>query len=293
MPAGMHYNCLDMADPFELYHKELAQSDRDPKTIERYQQIIRSYQEWLGGNEPDIANVKEYLAYLRNRGYAPRSVLLYYHALQTFFDFIGTPLKLKLRKPETLPNYYDRGDFEALVKQAEIGLYHETMEQRRRNKNLILVLGYTGMRKSELLNLIVNDVDFNNHTIRIRQGKGKRDRTLPMADRIVVSLREQCADKSAHDRVFDNLNARSVYRIITGLAKACGLEGFHPHSLRHWFGTQLIERGASLRVVQELMGHRSLETTSIYLDVTAKHLRKAIDLLDLLSTQPTPTSRFS
>ena len=288
MPAGTPYNCLDMADPFELYHKELAQSDRDPKTIERYQQITTSYQKWLEGKDPDIANVKEYLAQLRDKGYAPRSLLLYYHALQTFFDFIGTPLKLKLRKPETLPHYYDRGDFEALVKQAEIGLYHETRRQRRRNKNLILVLGYTGMRKSELLNLTVNDVDFNNRTIGVRQGKGKRDRILPMADRIVVPLREQCAGKIAHDKVFDNLNGRSVYRIITSLARACGLEGFHPHSLRHWFGTQLVERGASLRVVQELMGHESLETTSIYLDITAKHLRRTIDLLDQLATHPTP-----
>jgi integrase len=288
MPADTHYNCLDMADPFELYHKELTQSDRDAKTIERYQQIISRYQEWLGGKEPDIANAKEYLAHLRDKGYAPRSVLLYYHALQVFFNFIGTPLKLKLRKPETLPHYYDRGDFEALVRQAEIGLYHQTRKQRKRNKNLILVLGYTGMRKSELLNLTVNDVDFNNRTIRIRQGKGRRDRILPMADRIVVSLREQCDSKSAHDRVFDNLNARSVYRIITGLANACGLEGFHPHSLRHWFGTQLVERGASLRTVQELMGHKSLETTSVYLDVTARHLRNTIDLLDQLSTQPAP-----
>jgi integrase len=272
-----------MADPFELYHKELAQNDKDPKTISRYWQIMTSYQKWLDNRQPDIASAKEYIAYLRNKGYAPRSLLLYYHGLQTFFDFIGTPLKLKLRKPETLPRYYDRGDFEALVKQAEIGLYHETKKQRRRNKNLILVLGYTGMRRAELLNLTVGDVDFNNRNIRIRQGKNRKDRVVPMAERIVVSLREQCATKTAQQKVFDGLNARSVYRVVVGLAKACGLQGFHPHSLRHYFGTRLVEAGANLRDIQVLMGHDSLETTAVYLDVTAQHLRQTITLLD----QPT------
>jgi integrase len=278
-----------MADPFELYHKELAQSDKDPKTVSRYRQIMTSYQKWLDNRQPDIASAKEYIAYLRNKGYAPGSLLLYYHGLQTFFDFIGTPLKLKIRKPETLPRYYDRGDFEALLKQAEIGLYHQTKKQKRRNKNLILVLGYTGMRKGELLNLIVGDIDFNQQRILIRQGKGRKDRVVPMADRIIVPLHEQCAGKIAHDKIFDNLNGRSVYRIITSLAKACGLQGFHPHNLRHWFGTQLVERGASLRVVQELMGHESLETTSIYLDITAKHLRGTIDLLNQPATHSTPS----
>jgi len=280
MPAGTPYNCLDMADLFKLYHKELAQGDRDPKTIERYWQIVTSYQKWLGGKEPDIASAKEYMAYLRDKSYAPRSLQLYYHALRLFFDFIGTPLKLKLRKPEILPPYYDRGDFEALVKQAEIGLYHQTKKQKRRNKNLILVLGYTGMRKSELLNLTVGDIDFNQRRILIRQGKGRKDRVVPMADRIIVPLHEQCAGKIAHDKVFDNLNGRSVYRIVTTLAKACGLQGFHPHSLRHYFCTQLVQKGANLRAVMELAGHQSIETTSLYLDITVQHLRKTVELLD-------------
>ena len=64
--------------------------------------------------------------------------------------------------------------------------------------------------------------------------------------------------------MFENLNARSIYRVITSLAKACGLSGFHPHSFRHYFATQLVELGASLRDIQLLLGHESLETTAIY-----------------------------
>lgn len=101
-----------------------------------------------------------------------------------------------------------------------------------------------------------------------------------MAERIIIPLRNQCAGKVAQERVFPGLSDASVWRIVTSLARTCGLEGFHPHSLRHYFATQLLERGANLRDVQMLLGHESLETTSVYLDVTAQNLQACIGLLD-------------
>jgi len=269
-----------MANPFETYYKELNQSDRDPKTIARYWQVITKYQQWLGNRQPDVATAKEFLAHLRDKGYRPKSILLYYHALRLFLEFIGQPLKLKLRKPKVLPPYYDRGDVEGLIAQAGKGLYHQTEKQKQRNKTLILTLAYTGMRRSEILRLLIGDIDFNRYTILIRQGKGGKDRVIPMASRIVIPLRNQCAGKLAQDRVFDGLNDASVWRIITSLARAYHLEGFHPHSLRHFFATQLVEKGANLRDVEMLLGHESLETTSIYLDISAQNLRACVDLLD-------------
>jgi integrase len=142
------YSVPEMANPFESYYGELTQSDRDAKTIERYWQIITSYQKWLGSKYPDVGSAKEFLAHLRDKGYRPKSILLYYHALRLFFEFIGQPLKLKLRKPKVLPPYYDRGDVEALIRQAQAGLYHQSEQQRQRNKALVLALAYTGMRRS-------------------------------------------------------------------------------------------------------------------------------------------------
>ncbi len=133
-----------------------------------------------------------------------------------------------------------------------------------------------------MLKLLVGDVDFNRRTILIRQGKGNKDRVIPMAERIIAPLREQCTGKLAQDKVFPHINASGVWRVVTRLAKACGLHGFHPHSLRHYFATQLIERGANLRDIQMLLGHESLETTSVYLDVSAQHLREAVELLDIV-----------
>ncbi len=265
---------------FEAYHRELIQSDRDPKTIERYWQIITSYRRWLDDKQPDVASAKEFIAHLRDKGYRPKSILLYYHALRLFLEFIGQSLKLKLRKPKVLPPYYDRGDVEGLIAQAEKGLYHQTEKQKQRNKTLILTLAYTGMRRGELLKLLVGDVDFNRRTILIRQGKGNKDRVIPMAERIIIPLRNQCAGKVAQEGVFPGLSDASVWRIVTSLARTCGLEGFHPHSLRHYFATQLLERGANLRDVQMLLGHESLETTAAYLDISAQNLQACVSLLD-------------
>ncbi|MBU2535494.1 MAG: tyrosine-type recombinase/integrase [Chloroflexota bacterium] len=269
-----------MTNLFEVYHKELSESDRDPKTIDRYWGVAIRYQTWLGDREVNVQTAKQFLAHLREQGYQPRSVILYYHALRPFFEFIRQPLKLRLRKPETLPPYYDPGDFEGLVAQARKGLYHQTAAQKRRNEALLLTFAYTGLRKSELLELQVCDLDFNRQCILVRLGKGRRQRVIPMSERIVIPLRQQCAGKTAQQKVFNGLNGRSVYRIVTGLAKAAGLDGFHPHSLRHFFATQLLEKGANLREVQLLLGHRDLTTTAVYLDVTAEHLRAAVVRLD-------------
>jgi integrase/recombinase XerD len=267
-------------DVFSAYRDDLFGRDLDPKTQVRYWQVVTNYQRWLGGRPPDVASAKQFLAYLRSRGYRPRSILLYYHALRLFFDFIGQPLRLKLRKPRELPAYHDRGDIEALIAQARSGLRGQKEWQKRRNEALLLTFAYTGMRRGELLNLRVADVDFERLLILVRQGKGRKDRMIPIAERLVVPLRSQCHGKAKTARVFEGLNERSVYRVVSKLARACGLDGFHPHTLRHYFATQLVERGANLRAVQELLGHADLQTTAIYLDISARHLREAIDLLD-------------
>ena len=81
------------------------------------------------------------------------------------------------------------------------------------------------------------------------------------------------------------LSPRSLYGVVHNLARKAGLEGFHPHSLRHAFATRLMERGANIRNVQKLLGHESIETTAQYLDVTARHLEETVALLD--GTAPT------
>lgn len=272
---------IEMASLLKSYEHELSLSDRDAKTIMRYLEVVRKFDGWLKGRAVSIGNAKEFISYLRDQGYAPSSVRLYYHVLRQFLAFAGIKLNLKIRKPKVLHKYIDKADVEMIVAQAEKGLYHQPLANRKRNKALVLVLAYTGLRRSELLNLRVADVDVNRRTITVKQGKGQKDRSIPMADRIVLPLMEQCTNKTDSDKVFGGLNERSLYRVVTGLARACGIDGFHPHSFRHYFATQLVEKGANLRAVQELLGHASLETTAVYLDVSQKHLVEAINRLDM------------
>jgi integrase/recombinase XerD len=269
-------------DIFETFHDEIFRRDLDPKTQIRYWEVVARYRRWLQGKYPSIESAKTFLSDLRNKGYRPRSILLYYHALRIFFDYNGQQLKLKLRKPKELPSYHNQEEVEAIFSQARIGLRGQKEWQKQRNEALLLVFAFTGLRKSEVLNLAVKDIDFKRNLIYVRQGKGQKDRTVPIAQRIVEPLHSQCLNKTDNRKVFDRLNGRSVYRIVTKLAKACGLDGFHPHSFRHYFATRLLEIGANLRVVQELLGHSSLETTAIYLGISGTQLRQAIDLLSNL-----------
>ena len=273
------YTLHQMTDVFSAYRKHLFICDLDPKTKARYWEVVNSFRRWLNSRRPDATTAQEFLAYLREKGYRPRSVLLYYHALRLFLGFRGIQFKIKLRKPRELPPYHSQTEIEALIAQAEIGLYHQKPWHKERNKAMILTFCYTGVRKQELLNLKVSDIDFERRLLFVRQGKGRKDRMIPLAERLIEPLRLQCAGKSAQDIVYTGLNPRSVYRVITRLAQACGLQGVHPHTLRHYFATRLVELGVNIRVIQELLGHADLSTTAIYLDVSPMHLKSAIDTL--------------
>ena len=275
-------------EPFAEYRNHLFSRDLDPKTKVRYWQILTRYYQWLGSRSPDAVTAGEFLSWLRNNAYRPRSILLYYHAIRMFLAFLGQEFKIKLRKPKELPLYYGRGDIERLIAQAECGLRGQTPWQKQRNTALILTLAFTGLRRGELLNLTVGDVDFQRRLILVRQGKGDKDRLVPMTERLMAPLRYLCHGKATGAKIFAGLNGRSVYRVVTSLGKACGLDGFHPHSLRHFFATQLVERGANLRAVQELLGHADLSTTAAYLDISPRHLRDTINLLDDSGNRLTP-----
>lgn len=269
-----------MTDVFSGYHKHLFLCDLDLRTKARYWEVVNSYRKWLANRRPDATNAQEFLAYLRSKGYRPRSVLLYYHALRLFLGFRGIQFKVKLRKPRELPPYHSQEEIEKLITQAEVGLYHQKQWHKERNKAMILTFCYTGMREQELLNLKVSDINFERRLLFIRQGKGRKDRMIPLSEKLIAPLRSQCAGKSGRDIVFNGLNPRSVYRVVTKLAAACGLQGIHPHTLRHYFATRLVELNTNLRVVQELLGHADLSTTAVYLDVSPLHLKSAIEALD-------------
>ena len=124
---------------------------------------------------------------------------------------------------------------------------------KSRNYSIILTLAYTGLRKSELLGLRVGDVDSNRCMILVRSGKGDKDRNVPILERLASPLRQMMSGKNRLARVFDGINESNLCKTVRRAASLSGIEGIHPHSLRHYFATRLADKGANFRAVQTLL----------------------------------------
>jgi len=133
------------------------------------------------------------------------------------------------------------------------------------------------MRRSELANLEPRDIhpDF----LMVMNGKGGKDRVIPLAQSTAQRLQNFVADMKPDEKIFE-LKAPCISNKIRQFAKKAGLDGFHTHTMRHKFATDLLEKGANIRAVQELLGHENLATTQVYLSVTDLGLRQAVQLLD-------------
>ena len=106
----------------------------------------------------------------------------------------------------------------------------------------------TGLRIGELVELRVGDVGFTRGVLGVRNGKGQKLRAIPLTTPAALALWSQAQGKVPQERVFEAVNRRNLYKAIVSLARQLGLEGVHPHSFRHDFGTQLAERGVRLEV---------------------------------------------
>jgi len=159
-----------------------------------------------------------------------------------------------------------------------------------RDRAILEILYGTGIRVSELTNININDIDFNEKIIKVL-GKGSKERILPLSNPVIKAIQEYVEkrhlfnkDKSAKiinenalflNRFGGRLTARSIRRIIIKYIKIAGLnKKLSPHVLRHSFATHLLGGGADLRSVQELLGHKSLSTTQIYTHITKERLKE-------------------
>lgn len=153
-----------------------------------------------------------------------------------------------------------------------------------RNKAMLEVLYATGTRISELINLELNQIDFEECVIRVT-GKGSKDRIVPLGNSAIKALQEYIYNyrvflvKTENNYVFLNKNGGKIsrqgfFKILKNLADSAGIKKeVSPHTLRHSFATELLNNGADLRVIQELLGHENLETTEIYSHLQNKKIK--------------------
>ncbi len=237
-------------------------------------------------------DIRGWLGALREKGLARASVSRKLAAVRSFFRWLhreglvpadpGATLRTP-RKEKRLPIYLSREEVERLLAAPSgPGL------MPRRDRAILEVLYSSGMRVSELSGLDESDLDLRAGVARVL-GKGRRERLAGLGSHAVDALRAYLSGKHRSSRVrhveavFVNrsgtrLSPRGIQRVVARWLRAAGLDPrISPHKLRHSFATHLLDAGADLRSVQELLGHRNLATTQIYTHVTASRLREVYD----------------
>jgi len=189
---------------------------------------------------------------------------------KVFHQPIPKVLDIKLRKPVYLPTVLSANDIAKLL-QVTHNLKHKT----------ILLLIYSGgLRMGELLNLKIGDIDSQSMKIHIRQAKGKKDRYIMLSENVLTMLRNYYKRYQPNDYIIEGRNGgkyspTSVQSVFKTALKKSGIrKKVTVHSLRHSFATHLLDEGTDIRYIQELLGHKRLETTQIYTHVSSHSINK-------------------
>jgi integrase/recombinase XerD len=254
-----------------------------PQTVKAYVTHTNQFLEYTNKDIPNLdeQDIKNYLSWLMSeKKLAFASVALKKAALMFFFqEILGKRVTtIKTPKiPKRLPEVLTKEEVKLLIGSAST----------LRSKLLMEVLYSSGLRVSELVKLKVNDLDLNNKTGWVRKGKGSKDRMFIMSDTVVKTINQYLKHFSIKDYLFPGKNStittRNVQKILKKTAAKCKLtKKVTPHTLRHSFATHLLEDGTDIRMIQELLGHSSLNTTERYTHVSSTELKKIKSPLDNL-----------
>jgi integrase/recombinase XerC len=237
--------------------------------------------------DADARVLRGYLADLHARGLARTSVARRLATLRSFFRFLVRRGRARVNParevrtpslPGRLPAHLPIDQSEALFRQP-----FGDDETSRRDRAILEALYASGVRVAELSGLDVEDVDLREGSVRVL-GKGRKERIVPLGAKAIQALRAYLgAREGGRGPLFRNprggrLTVRSLHRIVRARARTAGLAGrVTPHTLRHTFATHLLDAGADLRLIQELLGHARLTTTQRYTHVSADRLAKVYD----------------
>lgn len=268
-------------------------------TIKSYREDLSSLIELLaesnGGRAPDPGEItaldlRGYVAALHEAGYATSSIARRLASLRSFFRFAqreglvdSNPAKA-LRNPRRqrkLPHFLTSAEIETLLQAPPAD-----ESQGLRDRAILETIYSAGLRVSELVAVSDADLDTRSGLVRV-QGKGKRERLAPLGSYAIRAIERWQAVRQLHPSLADavqvplfvnrfgnRLTTRSVARMLEKYLQQTGLDvRTSPHTLRHSFATHLLDRGADIRSVQELLGHKSLVTTQIYTHVSTAGLR--------------------
>jgi site-specific recombinase XerD len=270
---------------------------RSKKTFESYVRHLAVMSLHFGRTplELDADDVREYLVELQNRSKTPS---------QTYFKHTVFSLRFLL-KSEGLP--YDYLQLPEIRKEKKLPVVLSKEEMWRmlcvpkllKHKILLGLLYGCGLRCFEVRNVRLRDLDFDRKVLHVVQGKGKKDRLLPLSEHLIRGLRSYIEAEKPNDWLFNGkpversggdfdsrYSQRGVQWAVKQAAKDAGInKDVHVHTLRHTFATHLLEDGLDIITVKDMMGHVRIETTMEYLHVARSNPKRAFSPLDTLFEQ--------
>jgi tyrosine recombinase XerC len=275
--------------PQFLSHLEI-EKNYSPHTILNYRIDLEEFFAFLEKTpfkDVDYPFLRRYLALIRQKNLKPRTVARKLSCLRSFFKYLQreglvdkNPAVLlitpKLDKP--LPKFMSEAETIKLIESPK-----DDKLMSLRDRAIFETLYSTGIRVSELVGLNVDSVDGIGNVIRV-MGKGRKERIVPIGDKAVGAIHHYCAERPVQTRALflnksgKRLTDRSVRNIINKyILRECINQHVSPHVFRHSFATHLLNNGADLRSVQELLGHVNLSTTQIYTHLTTEKLKSIYD----------------
>ena len=271
-----------------------------PQSVRAYESDLRAFLGWCEREgitplEATRRHMRSYLAYMKSSGYADKTINRRVSSLRTFYAWIEregrgsaeATAAMKGRKlSKTLPKTMTDDDMRRLIATCDA-----TNVEGMRDLALFELLYATGARISEAAGLVVDDVDFDQGQVRLF-GKRAKERIVPLYDRALEALRTYllkarpelaaaCKRPEGPTALFvstrgNNMSAEALRRRFVEHKKLAGLDpALTPHTVRHTFATELLNGGADLKAVQELLGHESLATTQIYTHLSIDRLKAA------------------
>ncbi len=279
--------------------RALAQRNASIHTVKAYRTDLAEFVTFIGPEELksiDHLQIRAFLSQLYERGLSKASAGRALSSVRSFFKWMGREHMIEInpallvaapKLPKKLPRVPTMEEMNSVLDAA----MPEEASFAERDRLILELLYGCGIRNSELTGINVDDIHQRQGVILVR-GKGKKQRLVPMGDSAQIALRDYRPRRAElleqHKRTGESallinlrgtrLTSRSVGRIVKAIAVAGGLpQEVHPHTLRHAFGTHMLEEGADLRAIQELLGHERLSTTQRYTQLTTKQVLDVYD----------------
>jgi site-specific recombinase XerD len=275
--------------------EELQRHNYSQSTIETYINSVKDFAEYFH-KSPDLLGAEEVRRYqlhlLNDKKLSAQTLKVRMSALRFFYwktiksrDIYFDDLPIP-KTPKRLPTVLSPEEIVRLI-QAAASLMHRT---------ILILLYATGIRRAELRWLQVTDIDSQRMVIHIQQGKGRRDRDIPMTPLVLKVLREYYRHARPKICLFPSpysgtdpgkpISSKTVWDVVHQAAVRAGLtKRIGPHTLRHSFATHHMEGGTDLLVLQSLLGHAELKNTLVYIHLSQHQMRAAVNPLDRLNLQ--------